>query len=142
MLAFGAVRTWQLGERTVSFDESALAAESAPRKFADPDWTATREPRASVALERLETLWINTGTLCNITCRNCYIESSPGNDRLVYITPAEASAYFDEIEAGGLGTRDGFTGGGESELRGFIAVALVAVYSPVKIAHFAAVGVA
>ena len=96
----------------MSFDDSALAAESAPRKFADPDWTATREPRASVALERLETLWINTGTLCNITCRNCYIESSPGNDRLVYITPAEAAAYFDEIEAGNLGTREiGFTGG-------------------------------
>ena len=65
-----------------------------------------------MALDRLETLWINTGTLCNITCQNCYIESSPSNDRLVYITAAEAAAYFDEIEAGGLGTREiGFTGG-------------------------------
>ena len=65
-----------------------------------------------MALERLETLWINTGTLCNITCQNCYIESSPSNDRLVYITAAEVAAYFDEIEAGGLGTREiGFTGG-------------------------------
>ena len=74
--------------------------------------TATRERRATVALDRLETLWINTGTLCNITCQNCYIESSPSNDRLVYITAAEAAAYFDEIEAGGLGTREiGFTGG-------------------------------
>jgi sulfatase maturation enzyme AslB (radical SAM superfamily) len=65
-----------------------------------------------VRLERLETLWINTGTLCNITCRNCYIESSPSNDRLVYITPAEAAAYLDEIAELGLGTREiGFTGG-------------------------------
>ena len=95
----------------MSFDAGALA-ERAPEKFVDPDWTATRERRATVALERLETLWINTGTLCNITCRNCYIESSPSNDRLVYITAAEAAAYFDEIEAGGLGTREiGFTGG-------------------------------
>ena len=73
--------------------------EPTPGKFEHPDWTATRERRASVALERLETLWINTGTLCNITCRNCYIESSPSNDRLAYITRAEAAAYYDEIAA-------------------------------------------
>jgi len=82
------------------------------RKFEDPDTTLTGERRASVALERLETLWINTGTLCNITCVNCYIESSPSNDRLVYITAAEVSAYLDEIAAQGLGTTEiGFTGG-------------------------------
>ena len=113
MLASGAlahVKIWE--KETVSLDASLQEPEAAPRKFADPDWTATREPRATVALERLETLWINTGTLCNITCQNCYIESSPSNDRLVYITAAEAAAYFDEIEAGGLGTREiGFTGG-------------------------------
>ena len=96
----------------MSLDASLREPEGAPRKFVDPDWTATREPRATVALERLETLWINTGTLCNITCQNCYIESSPSNDRLVYITATEAAAYFDEIEAGRLGTREiGFTGG-------------------------------
>ena len=57
------------------------------------------EPRAQVSLERLETLWINTGTLCNIECANCYIESSPENDRLVYITADEVSVYLDEIAA-------------------------------------------
>jgi uncharacterized Fe-S cluster-containing radical SAM superfamily protein len=81
-------------------------------KFQDPDWTATGERRAIVPLGRLETLWINTGTLCNITCQNCYIESSPTNDRLVYISAAETAAYFDEIERERLGTREiGFTGG-------------------------------
>jgi sulfatase maturation enzyme AslB (radical SAM superfamily) len=81
-------------------------------KFTDPDWTAKREPRAMVALDRLETLWINTGTLCNITCQNCYIESSPSNDRLAYITAAETAAYLNEITAQGLGTREiAFTGG-------------------------------
>lgn len=85
---------------------------AAPRKFEHPDWTAAGERRASVALERLETLWINTGTLCNITCENCYIESSPTNDRLAYITRAEAAAFYDEISIEGLGTREiGFTGG-------------------------------
>lgn len=81
-------------------------------KFTDPDWTANGEQRATVALERLETLWINTGTLCNITCINCYIESSPTNDRLAYITAAEVKAFLDEIEHDKLGTREiGFTGG-------------------------------
>ena len=81
-----------------------------PDKFADPLLTAKGEKRASVALERLDTLWINTGTLCNLACRSCYIFSSPTNDRLVYLTLAEAESYF--AEAAALGTRViGFTGG-------------------------------
>ena len=84
----------------------------APRKFIDPDRTAKGEPRAAVPLARLETLWINTGTLCNIACVNCYIESDPRNDRLEYMTAAEAAVFLDEIEALGLKTREiGFTGG-------------------------------
>ncbi len=83
-----------------------------PRKFQDPYVTADGEERASVALMRLETLWFNTGTLCNLECANCYIESSPRNDRLVYLTGAEVAAYLDEIERDRLGTREiGFTGG-------------------------------
>ena len=83
-----------------------------PRKFQDPSITAKGEARAQVALRSLETLWLNTGTLCNLTCRNCYIESSPKNDRLVYLTAAEASFYLDEIERDRLGTGlIGFTGG-------------------------------
>jgi len=87
------------------------AHEAPPRaKFTDPDWTAKGEPRAVVALEHLKTLWINTGTLCNITCANCYIESSPTNDRLAYISVAEAAPFLKEARA--LGTREiGFTGG-------------------------------
>ena len=81
-------------------------------KFTDPDFTANGEKRASVALKQLRTLWINTGTLCNVTCANCYIESSPRNDRLAYIKAAEVAAYLDEIETGGYGTEEiGFTGG-------------------------------
>jgi uncharacterized Fe-S cluster-containing radical SAM superfamily protein len=86
--------------------------ELEPRKFRDPKVTARGEPRARVALRRLQTLWFNTGTLCNITCCNCYIESSPRNDRLVYLTRSEVLAYLDEIERGGCGTDEiGFTGG-------------------------------
>ena len=83
-----------------------------PAKFKDAALTAKGEERAHVALRTLETLWFNTGTLCNLTCQNCYIESSPRNDRLVYLSAAEVTAYLDEIERDGHGTRlIGFTGG-------------------------------
>jgi sulfatase maturation enzyme AslB (radical SAM superfamily) len=96
----------------MELDTGADEAAAPLAKFTDPDWTAKREPRAMVALDRLDTLWINTGTLCNITCQNCYIESSPSNDRLVYITAAEVAAYLDEIVADKFGTREiAFTGG-------------------------------
>jgi sulfatase maturation enzyme AslB (radical SAM superfamily) len=81
-------------------------------KFADPVWTATGERRATVPLSDPQTLWFNTGTLCNIECANCYIESSPTNDRLVYITAAEVLRYLDELEMRNWGVREiGFTGG-------------------------------
>ena len=84
----------------------------APGKFADPALTAKGEPRARVALEALDTLWFNTGTLCNLACKSCYIESSPRNDALVYITLAEVERYLDEIADRGLATREiAFTGG-------------------------------
>ncbi len=81
-------------------------------KFTSVVWTARGERRASVGLRALETLWFNTGTLCNITCANCYIESSPRNDRLAYLSLADVTRYLDEIERDGLPTRlIGFTGG-------------------------------
>ena len=84
--------------------------ETATRKFVDPEWTAKGERRASVALVRLETLWFNTGTLCNLDCENCYIESSPRNDSLVYLTRENVRAYLDEAMA--LAVEEiGFTGG-------------------------------
>ena len=83
-----------------------------PAKFKDALLTAKGEERAHVALRTLETLWFNTGTLCNLTCQNCYIESSPRNDRLAYLSAAEVTAYLDEIERDGHGTKlIGFTGG-------------------------------
>ncbi|PLS20688.1 radical SAM protein [Neptunicoccus cionae] len=81
-------------------------------KFEHPDITAKGEQRASVALNGATTLWFNTGTLCNIECENCYIFSSPTNDRLVYITRAEVEDYLDQIEARGWPTKEiAFTGG-------------------------------
>jgi uncharacterized Fe-S cluster-containing radical SAM superfamily protein len=65
-----------------------------------------------VALKRLETLWFNTGTLCNLACATCYIESSPTNDALAYLSLADVEVYLDEIARDGLPVREiGFTGG-------------------------------
>lgn len=83
-----------------------------PAKFKNPLVTAKGGIRAHVALRSLETLWFNAGTLCNLTCHNCYIESSPRNDRLVYLAAAEVAHYLDEIERNGHDTKlIGFTGG-------------------------------
>ncbi|MGG5823794.1 radical SAM protein [Falsiroseomonas sp. HW251] len=83
-----------------------------PAKFRNPELTAKGERRATVALAALGTLWVNTGTLCNIACANCYIESSPRNDALSYIAAAEVTAYLDEAATLRLPLEEvGFTGG-------------------------------
>ena len=81
-------------------------------KFKDPKFTADGSDRAFVEAEKIKTLWFNTGTLCNIECKNCYIESSPKNDRLVYLTFDEVKNFIDEAIEKNLGTQEiGFTGG-------------------------------
>eukprot|EP00903_Cladosiphon_okamuranus_P018565 g17088.t1 len=81
-------------------------------KFLDPKVTAKGETRATVTLTGIRTLWINTGTLCNIACSHCYIESSPTNDALAYLSADEARAALDDVaRAGHPVTEIGFTGG-------------------------------
>lgn len=82
------------------------------QKFRDPILTAKGEKRASVSFKTLQTLWFNTGSLCNIECANCYIESSPTADHFVYLTPEDMAPYLDEIDALGYGPVEiAFTGG-------------------------------
>jgi len=81
-------------------------------KFSDPRQTMKGDSRAWVKYEGTKTLWFNTGTLCNIECLNCYIESSPTNDRLVYLTVNDVIPYLEELDAAGEhGVEIGFTGG-------------------------------
>lgn len=81
-------------------------------KFTDPLFTADGQKRASVELQSLETLWFNTGSLCNLSCNNCYIESDPHNDRLAYLTLENVRTFLDEIKTQKLQTKlIGFTGG-------------------------------
>lgn len=82
------------------------------KKFDNYLTTEKGEARAFVDLNKLTTLWLNTGTLCNLTCGNCYIESSPKNDALVYITYQEVRTFLDEIRDEDMGTTEiGITGG-------------------------------
>lgn len=92
---------------------TSIAENTLPtKKFSHPTVTAKGEKRAWVDLTALETLWFNTGTLCNLACENCYIESSPKNDRLVYISKSEVEAYLDEIASIQYPTMEiGLTGG-------------------------------
>jgi pyruvate-formate lyase-activating enzyme len=126
-------------------DQVIPAPRLDPWKFRDPVVTAKGEARATVALRGLETLWFNTGTLCNLTCANCYIESSPQNDRLAWLSAADVEAYLDEIARDGLPTQlIGFTGGEpfmnrditamlEAALsRGFAALVLTNAMTPMR----------
>lgn len=67
------------------------------KKFQEMMFTAEGSPRAKVTLESLKTLWFNTGTLCNLECANCYIESSPKNDRLSFLNVEDIIPYLEEI---------------------------------------------
>ncbi|MDG5750366.1 radical SAM protein [Qipengyuania sp. XHP0211] len=125
---------------------SPFAVEAAPlprEKFSDPQLTAKGEERASVALSELDTLWLNTGTLCNLACATCYIESSPTNDALVYLSADHTSRFLDEAQT--MGAREiGFTGGEpfmnpdmlpmleETLARGFEALVLTNAMKPMR----------
>jgi len=111
------LQTWPNPEAPLSLLDAFMPDAADPTalnliKFVHPDLTAKGEQRAAVGFHTLKTLWFNTGTLCNIQCKNCYILSSPTNDDLVYLTEADMAPYLDEIDALGFGSVEiGFTGG-------------------------------
>lgn len=89
-----------------------LASSEVVHPFCDPAFTVTGAPRAQVEFSGYKALWFNTGTICNLACRGCYIESSPRNDRLVYLSREEVRRYLDEASRLSNGTFEvGFTGG-------------------------------
>jgi hypothetical protein len=67
-------------------------------KFQHPLIKAKGEDRAHVVLRGLDTLWFNTGTLCNLACSSCYIEPSPRNDRLAWLGIDDVRGYLDELD--------------------------------------------
>jgi hypothetical protein len=105
-----------------------MVQDTPKKKFVHPEVTAKGETRAWVDYAGTRTLWFNTGTLCNIECKNCYIESSPKNDRLVYLTAADVAPFLDELDAAGESNIEiGFTGGEPfmaPEILGILALTL------------------
>ena len=82
------------------------------KKFTNLKINSNGSPRAKVILKDLTTLWFNTGTLCNISCKGCYIESSPKNNELQYLNLSDIKKYINEIITLKLKTElIGFTGG-------------------------------
>jgi len=81
-------------------------------KFNNLKLTADGKARAFIEAQDLKTFWFNTGTLCNLTCKNCYIESSPTNDRLSYLSFAEYLKVMNEAKQERFNLSEiGFTGG-------------------------------
>jgi len=93
-------------------NESQSIVTADLEKFIDPNITAKGEQRAVVALTHLKTLWFNTGSLCNIACQNCYMESTPKNDALAYLSLRDVENYLDEAREEELPLEEiAFTGG-------------------------------
>lgn len=63
----------------------------------------------SLPLRQLETLWVNTGTLCNLSCTKCFMESTPTNDALSYFPLADLQTILSDTPPDLA--EIGFTGG-------------------------------
>ncbi len=87
-------------------------SQEASKKFQNRYITSKGEQRGYVEFDGLKTLWFNTGTLCNLSCDNCYIESSPKNDQLSYLTLDDVTPFLKEISDYQIPVESiGFTGG-------------------------------
>lgn len=63
-----------------------------------------------IALDRLDTLWVQTGTACNLSCPFCHEGSAPGDTRLPAMTLVHARTAIDAAVHRGA-ARIAFTGG-------------------------------
>src|SRR5438093_2534284 len=66
----------------------------------------------AVALTHLDDLWFQvTGTLCNLTCRHCFISCSPHNHSLGFLDVETIRRALEESMA--LGVKEYYFTGGE-----------------------------
>jgi len=87
-------------------EETTLPRPAPPLPQSSPEGAP---PEA--APERLEMLWFHLGSRCTLACRGCYVESSPRNDRLAFITFSTFRDFLAEARAFPSLRRVGFTGG-------------------------------
>ena len=81
-------------------------------KFTNQLKTLNGDDRAFVEFTDWQTLWLNSGTKCNLACEHCYIESSPTNDRLEFIKLEDVLEHIiDFSKVDNSKKRIGITGG-------------------------------
>jgi len=68
------------------------------KKFENEFFTATGQARAKVSFKGLSVLWFNTGSLCNLSCNSCFMESGPTNDRLSFLNLQDIGPFLDEAQ--------------------------------------------
>jgi len=68
------------------------------------------DPMHESGRPKLDDLWIMQGSLCDLRCKHCYTSSSPRNNRLQQITPAELRPHLAEARQLGV-SKIYFTGG-------------------------------
>lgn len=56
--------------------------------------TTKGEPRGYIDFISLKQLWINTGSICNLNCPNCFEESGPKSKRIQTITLDDLRPYL------------------------------------------------
>src|SRR6266508_1452894 len=74
--------------------------------------TLVEHPAPVVALSHLDDLWFQVaGTLCNLTCRHCFISCSPHNRSFGFLDLETVRRALDESVA--LGVKEYYFTGGE-----------------------------
>ena len=116
-------QTTQNDDPPLNGDQEDLIKIHQIDKFTNPVRTADGALRARVEFQTLETLWINTGTICNLECDGCYIESSPKNDRLAWVDQADVENVLTQLsQIDAAKPLIGFTGGEPFANPHFLAV--------------------
>src|SRR5438045_3482980 len=79
-------------------------------------------PVPSIALAHLDDLWFQVGgTLCNLTCRHCFISCSPHNHSFGFLDLETVRCHLDESVS--LGVKEYYFTGGEPFLnRDMVAI--------------------
>lgn len=72
--------------------------------------TSQNEPRGYIQPQSLDELWFHTGTNCNLRCPFCLEGSKPGDNRIEFLTLADARRFIDEALELGV-KKFSFTGG-------------------------------
>ena len=73
-------------------------------------YTSQNEPRGYIQPQSLDELWFHAGTNCNLRCPFCLEGSKPGDNRIEFLTLADARRFMDEALKLGV-KKFSFTGG-------------------------------